>query len=87
MMLAAIMTDRRTDLVQVIVTLTGQRYIDEILTPHVMPQSRNVGANFIFQQDNARPHTTRVSPNCLLEATLRNWHTGLAITFPRSVSY
>ncbi|GFS56782.1 DDE_3 domain-containing protein [Trichonephila clavipes] len=41
-------------------TLTGQRYVDDILRPHVRPFLNGLpGA--IFQQDNARPHTTRVA--------------------------
>ncbi|GFW04831.1 transposable element Tc3 transposase [Trichonephila clavipes] len=41
-------------------TLTGQRYVDDILRPHVVPFLDGVpGA--IFQQDNACPHTARVS--------------------------
>ncbi|GFV09790.1 mariner Mos1 transposase [Trichonephila clavipes] len=40
-------------------TLTGQRYVDDILRPHVGPFLSGLpGA--IFQQDNARPHTARV---------------------------
>ncbi|GFW69063.1 DDE_3 domain-containing protein [Trichonephila clavipes] len=45
-------------------TLTGQRYVDDILRPHVGPFLNGLpGA--IFQQDNARPHTTRVT-QCFL---------------------
>ncbi|GFW91786.1 transposable element Tcb1 transposase [Trichonephila clavipes] len=41
-------------------TLTGQRYVDDILRPHVGPFLNGLpGA--IFQQDNARPHTARVA--------------------------
>ncbi|GFX81079.1 transposable element Tcb2 transposase [Trichonephila clavipes] len=37
-------------------TLTGQRYVDDILRPHVGSLLNSLpGA--IFQQDNARPHT------------------------------
>ncbi|GFW24840.1 DDE_3 domain-containing protein [Trichonephila clavipes] len=47
-------------------TLTGQRYADDILRPHVGPFLNGVqGA--IFQQDNARPHTARVAQDFL-------WH-------------
>ncbi|GFW28082.1 DDE_3 domain-containing protein [Trichonephila clavipes] len=41
-------------------TLTGQRYVGDILRPHVGPFINGLpGA--IFQQDNARPHTARVA--------------------------
>ncbi|GFT28100.1 DDE_3 domain-containing protein [Trichonephila clavipes] len=45
-------------------TLTGQRYVDDILRPHVGPFLNGLpGA--IFQQDNARPHTARVAQDFL----------------------
>ncbi|GFT00246.1 DDE_3 domain-containing protein [Trichonephila clavipes] len=45
-------------------TLTGQRYVDDILRPHVGPFLYGLpGA--IFQQDNARPHTPRVAQDFL----------------------
>ncbi|GFV47316.1 DDE_3 domain-containing protein [Trichonephila clavipes] len=41
-------------------TLKGQRYVDDILRPHVGPYLNGLpGA--IFLQDNARPHTARVT--------------------------
>ncbi|GFV20987.1 transposable element Tc1 transposase [Trichonephila clavipes] len=44
--------------------LTGQRYVDNILRPHVGPFLNGLpGA--IFQQDNARPHTARVAQDFL----------------------
>ena len=56
MVWAGVTADRRTDLVVVPGILTGQRYIDEILRPHVVPFLRPMGNNGIFQDDNARPH-------------------------------
>ncbi|GFT03382.1 transposable element Tcb1 transposase [Trichonephila clavipes] len=51
-------------------TLTGKRYVDDILRPHVGPFLNGLpGA--IFQQDNARPHTARVA-----EDFLRHFQTG-----------
>ncbi|GFV48792.1 HTH_Tnp_Tc3_2 domain-containing protein [Trichonephila clavipes] len=45
-------------------TLTARRYVDDILTPIVLPMlSSRPGA--IYQQDNARPHTARLSQQCL----------------------
>ncbi|GFT39299.1 hypothetical protein TNCV_2422171 [Trichonephila clavipes] len=37
-------------------TLRGQRYRDETLAPYVKPFSGANGPNFIFMDDNARPH-------------------------------
>ncbi|GFS50965.1 transposable element Tcb2 transposase, partial [Trichonephila clavipes] len=46
-------------------TLTGQRYVDDILRPHVGPFLNGLPGT-IFQQDNARPHTARVAQDFLL---------------------
>ncbi|GFW00627.1 transposable element Tcb2 transposase [Trichonephila clavipes] len=45
-------------------TLTGQRYADDILRPHVGPFLNDL-PEAIFQQDNARPHTARVAQDFL----------------------
>ncbi|GFY25721.1 transposable element Tcb2 transposase [Trichonephila clavipes] len=51
--------DSRSTLIVIRGTLTGQRYVDDILRPHLGPFLNGLpGA--IFQQDNARPHTARV---------------------------
>ncbi|GFV71184.1 uncharacterized protein TNCV_410671 [Trichonephila clavipes] len=60
-------------------TLTGQRYVDDTLRPHVGPFLNGLpGA--IFQQDNARPHTARVSQDFL-----RHFHSSMAGPLPRFV--
>ncbi|GFT94879.1 transposable element Tcb2 transposase [Trichonephila clavipes] len=54
-------------------TLTGQRYVDDILRPHVGPFLNGLpGA--ISQQDNARPHTARVAQDFLRH--FRLFHAG-----------
>ena len=40
--------------------MTGVRYRDEVLEPIVVPFAENAGENFIFMDDNARPHRARV---------------------------
>lgn len=55
----------RTDLVPIEGNLNARRYVDEVLRPHVVPFAGAVGADFVFQQDNARPHTARYSQNFL----------------------
>ncbi|GFV67922.1 l-Fucosyltransferase [Trichonephila clavipes] len=53
-------------------TTTAQWYVHEILQPHELSVMRCLpGA--IFQQDNARPHTTRVSQDCLRTVTTLPW--------------
>lgn len=44
-------------------TLTAQPYCDEILQPHIVPIMQNHGR--IFQHDNARPHTARLTTTFL----------------------
>ena len=49
--------DHKLDLVEVRQTLTGQRYIGNILQPVVYPEfEHNQAARPIFQDHNARPH-------------------------------
>ncbi|GFY29560.1 transposable element Tcb2 transposase [Trichonephila clavipes] len=61
--------DRRSTLIKMHVTLTGQRYVDDILRPYLGPFLNGLpGA--IFQQDNARPHRARVA-----QAFLRHFQT------------
>ncbi|GFX74434.1 transposable element Tcb1 transposase [Trichonephila clavipes] len=51
--------DSRSTLIVMRGTLTGQRYVDDILRPHV-GFFLNGLTGAIFQLDNARPHTARV---------------------------
>ncbi|GFV91353.1 transposable element Tcb2 transposase [Trichonephila clavipes] len=56
--------DSQSTLIVMRGTLTGQRYVDDILRPHVGPFLNGLpGA--IFQQDNALPHTARVAQDFL----------------------
>ncbi|GFS62698.1 transposable element Tcb1 transposase [Trichonephila clavipes] len=59
-MVGGIAYDSRSTLIMMRGTLTGQRYVDDILRPHLGPFLNGLpGA--IFQQDNARPHAARVA--------------------------
>ncbi|GFX28335.1 transposable element Tcb1 transposase [Trichonephila clavipes] len=52
--------------------MTAQRYVHDILQPHVLPLIQWLpGA--IFQQDNAQPHTARVSQDCIRTVTTLPW--------------
>ncbi|GFU38595.1 DDE_3 domain-containing protein [Trichonephila clavipes] len=64
MVWGAIAYDSRSTLIVMRGTLTGQRYVDDILRPHV-GSFLNGLPGAIFQQDNARPHTVRVSQDFL----------------------
>ncbi|GFU13666.1 uncharacterized protein TNCV_939091 [Trichonephila clavipes] len=64
MVCGAIAYDSRSTLIVMRVTLTGQRYVDDILRPHV-GSFLNTLPGAIFQQDNARPHIARVSQDFL----------------------
>ncbi|GFW19647.1 transposable element Tcb2 transposase [Trichonephila clavipes] len=55
--------------------LTGPRYADEILRPHVIAYAGAIGDSFVFQDDNARPHRARLVENMLEAETIqrREW--------------
>ena len=55
----AISNTGRSQLVRVQGNLTAAQYIQDILQPHVLPLMGTPGA--VFQQDNARPHTARIT--------------------------
>ncbi|GFT67922.1 HTH_Tnp_Tc3_2 domain-containing protein [Trichonephila clavipes] len=67
----AISWDTRSSLVVLQGTLTARRYVDDILTPIVPMLSSRPGA--IYQQDNARPHTARLSQQCLQGYDVLPW--------------
>ncbi|GFY32280.1 hypothetical protein TNCV_3557881 [Trichonephila clavipes] len=46
-------------------TMTGQRYIDEVLLPHVRLFRGAVGDKFVFMDDNATCHRTLAIQDCL----------------------
>ncbi|GFT59355.1 transposable element Tcb2 transposase [Trichonephila clavipes] len=72
MVWGAIAYDNRSTLIVMPGTLTGRRYIDDILRPHVGPILNGLrGA--IFQQDNALPHTARVAQDFLRHFLILSW--------------
>ncbi|GFX79892.1 transposable element Tcb1 transposase [Trichonephila clavipes] len=46
-------------------TMTSQRYIDEVLLPHVRLFRGAVGDKFVFMDDNATCHRTLAVQDCL----------------------
>ncbi|GFX37165.1 transposable element Tcb1 transposase [Trichonephila clavipes] len=72
MIWGAIAYNTRTLLVSIHGTMTAQRYIYDILQPHVLPLMQRL-SGAIFQQDNARPHTTRVSKDSFRTVTILPW--------------
>ncbi|GFS73319.1 transposable element Tcb2 transposase [Trichonephila clavipes] len=72
MVLGAIAYNTRSPLVLIRGTMIAQRYVHDILQPHVLLlMQRSPGA--LFQQDNARPHMARVSQDCLRTVTTLPW--------------
>ncbi|GFW75205.1 transposable element Tcb1 transposase [Trichonephila clavipes] len=68
MVWGVIASKKRPPLVLIRGTMTAQRYVHDILQPHVLPLLQRLpGA--IFQQDNARSHTARVSQDSLRTVT------------------
>ncbi|GFS76255.1 transposable element Tcb1 transposase [Trichonephila clavipes] len=64
--------DSRSTLIVMRGTLTGQRYVDDILRPYVGPLLNGL-SGAIFQQDNARPHTARVAQDFLRHFQTLPW--------------
>ncbi|GFY10530.1 transposable element Tcb1 transposase [Trichonephila clavipes] len=60
-----IILDSRTDLYAQNVTMTGYIYQDVILEQHVRLFRRAMGAEFLFMDDNARPHRANIVEECL----------------------
>ena len=55
----------RTPLVVIEGNLTSKRYIDEVLESVVVPFLQNHADVTLYQQDNARPHSTRLTTDFL----------------------
>lgn len=72
MVWAGISHNFKTDLVVIDGTLTGQGYLDQVIDPHVVPFMRRNGGNFIFMDDNARPHRALVVTNRLRQAGIQS---------------
>ncbi|GFX79734.1 transposable element Tc1 transposase [Trichonephila clavipes] len=62
--LGAISFDTQTPLVVMSGALTAHRNVDDILRTVLLPFLLQY-PGLIFQQDNAKPYTTRVAMNCL----------------------
>ena len=58
---AGITSHRRTNLFFLDGTLTAARYRDNILAVEVVNFLNHNGPGITFQQDNARPHTARIT--------------------------
>ncbi|GFT70120.1 uncharacterized protein TNCV_2785421 [Trichonephila clavipes] len=52
--------------------MIAQRYVHDILQPHVLPLMQRL-SEATFQQDNARPHMTRVSQDYIRTVTTLPW--------------
>ncbi|UYV83509.1 hypothetical protein LAZ67_23001272 [Cordylochernes scorpioides] len=53
-------------------TMTAQRYVDDVLRPVTLPYLQGV-PNALYQQDNARPHTVRISQQALQDVQMLPW--------------
>ncbi|GFU23016.1 transposable element Tc1 transposase [Trichonephila clavipes] len=74
MVWGAIAYDSRSTLIVMRGTLKVQRYVDDILRPHV-GSFLNGLPGAIFQRDNARPHTARVAQDFLRHFQTLPWPT------------
>ncbi|UYV65084.1 hypothetical protein LAZ67_3003069 [Cordylochernes scorpioides] len=72
MVWGAIAYDSRSTLLRIQGTMTAQRYVDDVLRPVTLPYLQGV-PNALYQQDNARPHTARISQQALQEVQMLPW--------------
>ncbi|UYV84551.1 hypothetical protein LAZ67_X002594 [Cordylochernes scorpioides] len=72
MVWGAIAYDSRSPLLRIQGTLTAQRYVDDVLRPVTLPYLQGV-PNALYQQDNARPHTARISQQALQDVQMLPW--------------
>ncbi|GBM80682.1 hypothetical protein AVEN_137209-1 [Araneus ventricosus] len=73
--LGGIILGSRTDLHVQSVTMTGHIYRDVILEQHVRLFRGAMGAEFLFMDDNARPHRANIVDECLQseDITCMDW--------------
>ncbi|UYV66895.1 FNTB [Cordylochernes scorpioides] len=64
--------DSRSPLLRIHGTMTAQRYVDDVLRPVTLPYLQGV-PNALYQQDNARPHTARISQQALQDVQMLLW--------------
>ncbi|UYV83619.1 hypothetical protein LAZ67_23001680, partial [Cordylochernes scorpioides] len=72
MVWGAIAYDSRSPLLRIQGTMTAQRYVDDVLLPVTLPYLQGV-PNALYQQDNARPHTARISQQALQDVQMLPW--------------
>ncbi|UYV82869.1 hypothetical protein LAZ67_22001161 [Cordylochernes scorpioides] len=72
MVWGAIAYDSRSPLLRIQGTMTAQRYVDDVLRPVTLPYLQGV-PNALNQQDNARPHTARISQQALQDVQMLPW--------------
>ncbi|UYV75324.1 hypothetical protein LAZ67_12003495, partial [Cordylochernes scorpioides] len=72
MVWGAIAYDSRSPLLCIQGTMTAQRYVDDVLRPVTLPYLQGV-PNALYQQDNARPHTARISQQALQDVQMLPW--------------
>ncbi|UYV65665.1 hypothetical protein LAZ67_3005028 [Cordylochernes scorpioides] len=69
---AAIVERPPSPLLRIQGTMTAQRYVDDVLRPVTLPYLQGV-PNALYQQDNARPHTARISQQALQDVQMLPW--------------
>ncbi|UYV65083.1 hypothetical protein LAZ67_3003062 [Cordylochernes scorpioides] len=72
MVWGAIAYDSRSPLLRIQGTMTAQRYVDDVLRPVTLPYLQGV-PNALYQQDNARPHSARISQQALQDVQMIPW--------------
>jgi hypothetical protein len=60
--------------------MRARRYIDQVLTPEVIPFFARHGPGLTLQQDNARPHVARITTAHLCQPTAESESDGEGIS-------
>ncbi|GFV37092.1 transposable element Tcb2 transposase [Trichonephila clavipes] len=74
MVWGAIAYNIRSPLILIYGTMSSQRYVHDILQPHLLRLMQRL-PRAIFYQENDRPHTARVSQACLYTVNTLPWPT------------
>ncbi|GFT02523.1 transposable element Tcb1 transposase [Trichonephila clavipes] len=72
MVWGTIVYDSTSPLVRIQGTLNAQRYVQNVLLPVAIPYLQGL-PNAIFQQENAHPHTSRISQHVLRGVHMLLW--------------
>ena len=63
--------NNKTDLIFIRGNLTAERYVEEVVQNHILSFAHEIGPDFVFMQDGARAHTSRVTTRFLEDSGIQ----------------